>query len=99
MQREAKEVREHASALIAPPQPLVASWSTGGSKPDKTLVVLPETGLEGALFGMLDTETDQQLRLHLQEAIMSLVLATSADWLSYWLALCKDVLASTSSGD
>lgn len=35
--------------------------------------ILPETGLEGALFHMLDSESDPKLRSHIQETILSLV--------------------------
>ena len=59
VQKEAKEVREHAQSLV--PQGLINSISKRASAP-----VLPESGLEGALLGMLDSETDLTLRQHIK---------------------------------
>ncbi|TKR87612.1 hypothetical protein L596_011984 [Steinernema carpocapsae] len=110
LQREAKEVRDHAQNLV--PQGMIISQkhlNTEGVKP-----VLPETGLEGALFGMLDTERDPKLRQHIHESLQFLVQATcatdglsansshsrtSGDSLNYWLSMCKDILASSSNAD
>ncbi|PIO74421.1 hypothetical protein TELCIR_03585, partial [Teladorsagia circumcincta] len=85
VQREAREVREHAQVLV--PQGVVDE----GKK-----LPLPDTGLEGALFDMLDVETDPTLRAHVQETIISLVQATCGDLLNQWLLLCKDILATSS---
>ncbi|MFH4982824.1 hypothetical protein AB6A40_009533 [Gnathostoma spinigerum] len=87
VQREAKEVHEHAQSLV--PQGIMGNVFQANKKP-----VLPETGLEGALLGMLDVETDQELRQHIKEALISLVQATSGELLNYWLSMCKDILAS-----
>ncbi|GMS80555.1 hypothetical protein PENTCL1PPCAC_2730, partial [Pristionchus entomophagus] len=84
VQREAREVREHAQALV--PQ---------GVLDEAKKLPLPETGLEGALFGMLDTETDRVLRAHIEETVISLVQATCGTHLAHWLALCKEVLATS----
>ncbi|KAJ1347297.1 hypothetical protein KIN20_002323 [Parelaphostrongylus tenuis] len=85
VQREAREVREHAQVLV--PQGIVDE----GKK-----LPLPDTGLEGALFDMLDVETDPMLRAHVQETIISLVQATCGELLNQWLLLCKDILATSS---
>ncbi|WKY11159.1 hypothetical protein Q1695_003033 [Nippostrongylus brasiliensis] len=85
VQREAREVREHAQVLV--PQGVVDE----GKK-----LPLPDTGLEGALFDMLDVETDPTLRAHVQETIISLVQATCGELLNQWLLLCKDILATSS---
>lgn len=85
VQREAREVREHAQVLV--PQGVVDE----GKK-----LPLPDTGLEGALFDMLDVETDPTLRSHVQETIISLVQATCGELLNQWLLLCKDILATSS---
>ncbi|VDM62668.1 unnamed protein product [Angiostrongylus costaricensis] len=85
VQREAREVREHAQVLV--PQGIVDE----GKK-----LPLPDTGLEGALFDMLDVETDPVLRAHVQETIISLVQATCGELLNQWLLLCKDILATSS---
>uniref|UniRef100_A0A914XTE3 HEAT repeat-containing protein 5B n=1 Tax=Plectus sambesii TaxID=2011161 RepID=A0A914XTE3_9BILA len=88
LQREAKEVREHAQSLV--PQGMLPADQRKDAP-------LPESGLEGAFFAMLDTETDKELRQHIKEALTSLVQATASDLLSYWLTLCKDILGSTSA--
>lgn len=90
LQREAREVREHAQSLV--PQGMLPADQRKDAP-------LPETGLEGALFALLDTETDKELRQHIKEALTSLVQATASDLLSYWLTLCKDILGSTSAGE
>ncbi|GMR59554.1 hypothetical protein PMAYCL1PPCAC_29749 [Pristionchus mayeri] len=84
VQREAREVREHAQTLV--PQ---------GVLDEAKKLPLPETGLEGALFGMLDAETDPVLRAHVEETVISLVQATCGTHLAHWLALCKEVLATS----
>ena len=59
VQKEAKEVREHAQTLV--PQGMINTISRNSSD-----AVLPETGLEGALLSMLDVETDSTLRQHIK---------------------------------
>uniref|UniRef100_A0AC34Q6C8 HEAT repeat-containing protein 5B n=1 Tax=Panagrolaimus sp. JU765 TaxID=591449 RepID=A0AC34Q6C8_9BILA len=86
LQREVKEVREHAQALIP-------VGMMNHSKIEQC--PLPETGLEGALFEMLDVETDKELRQHIKESLNFLVQATSGELLSHWLSMCKDILASS----
>jgi hypothetical protein len=54
LQREAKQVHELANNLIIP----LALMPKPGKK---RLVLLPDTGLEGALFDMLDLEFDDQI--------------------------------------
>ena len=56
LQREAKEVREHAQTLV--PQSIMLDRGKDA--------ILTETGLEGALFAMLDVETDTLLRQHIK---------------------------------
>ena len=48
-QREAREVCEHALVLV------------NEMKDGKDKAIITETGLEGALFSLLDTEGDRQL--------------------------------------
>lgn len=55
VQREAKEVREHAQTLV--PQGIMNSMGRNNVESR-----LPETGLEGALLAMLDVETDIKLK-------------------------------------
>lgn len=100
LQREAKEVREHAQNLV--PAGLMDKEKNKESP-------LPETGIEGALFELLDTETDKEMRTYIkvvqsvfqptddriQESLLFLVQATSGDYLNFWLTMCKDILASS----
>jgi hypothetical protein len=89
LQREAREVRDHALSLV--PQ--------GMCNEKKDEKCLPETGLEGALFAMLDVESDPGIRTHIKESIVSLVQATIGDSLTSWLALVKEILAASGPGD
>lgn len=59
LQREAKEVREHA-------QSFVPSGIMDQRKRNPMEHPLPETGLEGALFELLDIETDDEIRLYIK---------------------------------
>ncbi|CAI5452193.1 unnamed protein product [Caenorhabditis angaria] len=86
VQQESKEVRNHAQVLV--PQGVVDS--------SKKKFTLPENGLEGALFGMLDYEVNREIRQHIQETLISLVQGTSGELLNNWLMLCKEILATTS---
>ncbi|KAI6188999.1 HEAT repeat-containing protein 5B [Aphelenchoides besseyi] len=88
LQREAKEVREHAQKL-APVG--IFDRSMLRERP------LPETGLEGALFELLDLETDVELRQNINECLLFLVQATSDEMLNVWLSMCKDILASSTN--
>ncbi|CAG9536111.1 unnamed protein product [Cercopithifilaria johnstoni] len=92
VQREAKEVREHAQTLV--PQGIMNNMGR-----NNVAASLPETGLEGALLAMLDIETDIELKQDIKETLISLVQATSRDFLSCWLSLCKDILASSVGAD
>ena len=53
------------------------------------------TGLEGALFSMLDAESDRKLCSDVQDTLVSVLQALAADHLTRWLALIKDVLQAT----
>lgn len=59
VQREAKEVREHAQTLV--PQGIMNNMGRSNAESG-----LPETGLEGALLAMLDVETDVKLKLDIK---------------------------------
>jgi len=73
---------------------------------DDALVVIPpgaglnitETGLEGALFGMLDRETDRKLCADIHDTLGHMLSSLAVEKLSHWLKLCKDVLAATTGG-
>ncbi|KAG5899474.1 hypothetical protein JTB14_015325 [Gonioctena quinquepunctata] len=82
VQREAKEVCEHAMNL--------ASESREHNNVEG--LTITETGLPGVFFSMLDTETDAGLIKDIHDTIISMLQVLAADNLSQWLGLCKDVL-------
>uniref|UniRef100_A0A5S6QXJ1 HEAT repeat-containing protein 5B n=1 Tax=Trichuris muris TaxID=70415 RepID=A0A5S6QXJ1_TRIMR len=85
VQREAREVHHHAQTLI--PEGLNATRYS----------VLPETGLEGALFAALDVEDDSAAITDLKEILINLVQTLGSENLSLWLDLCKEIIASADS--
>uniref|UniRef100_UPI00398F8C3B HEAT repeat-containing protein 5A isoform X3 n=1 Tax=Pristiophorus japonicus TaxID=55135 RepID=UPI00398F8C3B len=84
-QREAAEVLEYAMAL--------AKESNKGSC--KLDVNISETGLEGALFSLLDRESDQRLCQDIRETLSHILSSMAVEKLSHWLKLCKDVLSAS----
>ncbi|KAJ7990914.1 hypothetical protein DPEC_G00291830 [Dallia pectoralis] len=86
-QKEALEVSEHAVALVKEVP-----------RRDNTLldVTIKEVGLEGALFSLLDRESDPRLRQDIQETLVHMMTSISTGKLSHWLKLCKDVLSASS---
>lgn len=82
--REAGEVSEQALTLA------VSEGKEG--QPDSFIT---ETGLEGSLFGMMDTETDGKLISDVQDTIDSLLQALATRNLTRWLKLLKDVLSAS----
>lgn len=76
-QREAKEVCEHALTLTTE---------------DASGIVITDTGLPGLLFGMLDTETDDEMIKNIHDTLNSMLQMLASDNLTQWLALCKNVL-------
>lgn len=85
VQREAREVCEHASAYVAGSTKILSFFN--GS----------EQGLPAALYFLLDCETDPMLQRHLRDTLTSLLTYLGEQLLSSWLTLFKDVLAA--SGD
>ena len=63
LQQESKEVREHIKPLV--PSGLIEMRELDKMEGKKRLC-LPETGLEGALFEMLDTEVDREMRQYIK---------------------------------
>uniref|UniRef100_A0AC35TKS7 DUF3730 domain-containing protein n=1 Tax=Rhabditophanes sp. KR3021 TaxID=114890 RepID=A0AC35TKS7_9BILA len=88
LQREAVEVREHANSLV--PQSIMEQQHLERDK-----YVLPETGLEGALFELLDMEVDNDIISNIKECLIFLVQATGGDCLNFWILMIKDILAPT----
>ncbi|NXO93278.1 HTR5A protein, partial [Certhia brachydactyla] len=84
VQREAAEVSEYAVALVKE------------SKEDFTPDVnIREIGLEGALLGLLDKELDSRLCQDIKETLTHMLTSMAVEKLSFWLKLCKDVLAAS----
>ncbi|CAD5231280.1 unnamed protein product [Bursaphelenchus xylophilus] len=88
LQREAKEVRERAQSLV--PAGIIEHSKLKESP-------LPDTGLEGALFDLLDIESDPEQRENIMECVLFLVQHSASEMLQFWLQMCKDILASSSS--
>ncbi|XP_066200248.1 HEAT repeat-containing protein 5A isoform X2 [Saccopteryx leptura] len=84
VQREAAEVSEHAVML--------AKESKQELTPDANI---REVGLEGALLALLDKETDQRLCQDIRETLIHMLTSMAVEKLSFWLKLCKDVLAAS----
>jgi len=103
VQREAAEVSEHALSLasaVSPDRPLSLATSAAGGGNVTTGVQrrggITDTGLEGALFGLLDRDTDRQLCCNVQDTLVSLLQALAANNLTRWIMLIKDVLQASS---
>uniref|UniRef100_A0A1I8B3B7 HEAT repeat-containing protein 5B n=1 Tax=Meloidogyne hapla TaxID=6305 RepID=A0A1I8B3B7_MELHA len=97
LQRESHEVREHAKPLMSSGLLIEndldeRKWGKGSNS---RVFVLPEYGLEGALFQIMDTETDPELREHIKQSILFLLQTTSSELLGFWLLLCKEILGSS----
>ncbi|KAJ7407842.1 hypothetical protein BTVI_61674 [Pitangus sulphuratus] len=84
VQREAAEVSEYAVASV--------KESREDFTPD---VNIREIGLEGALLGLLDKELDQRLCQDIKETLTHMLTSMAVEKLSFWLKLCKDVLAAS----
>uniref|UniRef100_A0A674A255 HEAT repeat-containing protein 5A n=1 Tax=Salmo trutta TaxID=8032 RepID=A0A674A255_SALTR len=87
-QKEALEVSEHAVALPHCDQCLLSS----------TDVTIKEVGLEGALFSLLDRESDPRLCQDIQETLVHMMSSIATGKLAHWLKLCKDVLSASAGG-
>lgn len=81
MTREAGEVSDQALTLA------------GDESNDDAIVT--ETGLEGLLFGMMDTETDGKLISDVQDTLISLLQSLATQNLTRWLLLLKGVLSAS----
>nr|XP_028577095.1 HEAT repeat-containing protein 5A isoform X1 [Podarcis muralis] len=84
VQREAAEVSEHAVALAKDSR---EDFSPG--------INIREVGLEGALLSLLDKELDPKLCQDIRETLSHMLISMGVEKLSFWLKLCKDVLAAS----
>uniref|UniRef100_A0A8C7TDC9 HEAT repeat-containing protein 5A n=1 Tax=Oncorhynchus mykiss TaxID=8022 RepID=A0A8C7TDC9_ONCMY len=85
-QKEALEVSEHAVALV---KELPRRDNTHLD------VTIKEVGLEGALFSLLDRESDPRLCQDIQETLVHMMSSIATGKLAHWLKLCKDVLSAS----
>ncbi|XP_049994758.1 HEAT repeat-containing protein 5A isoform X4 [Alexandromys fortis] len=83
VQREAVEVSEHAVLLARDSGDLAADAD------------IKEVGLEGALLALLDKETDKSLCQDIRETLHHMLTSMAVEKLSFWLKLCRDVLAAS----
>ncbi|CAO2586259.1 HEAT repeat-containing protein 5A [Lemmus lemmus] len=90
VQREAVEVSEHAVLLARDSRDLAAGDSYANIK---------EVGLEGALLALLDKETDKSLCQDIRETLHHMLTSMAVEKLSFWLNLCRDVLAASADED
>uniref|UniRef100_A0A8C3DVH7 HEAT repeat-containing protein 5A n=1 Tax=Corvus moneduloides TaxID=1196302 RepID=A0A8C3DVH7_CORMO len=94
VQREAAEVSEYAVALVKESKedftPVLSSQTLFLAD-----VNIREIGLEGALLGLLDKELDPRLCQDIKETLTHMLTSMAVEKLSFWLKLCKDVLAAS----
>ncbi|XP_077675129.1 HEAT repeat-containing protein 5A isoform X3 [Eretmochelys imbricata] len=84
VQREAAEVSEHAVTFVK------------DCREDFTPEInIREVGLEGALLSLLDKELDERLCQDIKETLSHMLTSVAVEKLSFWLKLCKDVLAAS----
>ncbi|XP_074651872.1 HEAT repeat-containing protein 5B-like [Tubulanus polymorphus] len=89
-QREAKEVSEHALMLATDPKDAPKDQASLGR------IVITELGLEGALFQLLDLETDNQLCSNVRDTLISMLQSMATTNLKRWLCLLREVLSASS---
>lgn len=94
-QREAREVHQHAQILI--PKGITKPMGPLASGKKQNDGTLPDTGIEGGLFNILDVESDPDVISNTRETLLSLAQCLGAENLSQWLSLCKDILSATST--
>lgn len=61
-------------------------------------MTIKEVGLEGALFSLLDRESDPRLCQDIQETLVHMMSSIATGKLAHWLKLCKDVLSASAGG-
>uniref|UniRef100_A0A8C2GMI6 HEAT repeat-containing protein 5A n=1 Tax=Cyprinus carpio TaxID=7962 RepID=A0A8C2GMI6_CYPCA len=84
-QREEVEVSEHAVALV----------KELPRRDNTQLGLILDVGLEGALFSLLDRESDPCLCRDIQETLVHMMSSAAESNLAHWLKLCKDVLSAS----
>uniref|UniRef100_A0A452TXU8 HEAT repeat-containing protein 5A n=1 Tax=Ursus maritimus TaxID=29073 RepID=A0A452TXU8_URSMA len=99
VQREAAEVSEHAVMLAKDSRDECKPFAKPSESRSSIFFLsdanIREVGLEGALLTLLDKETDQKLCHDIKETLNHMLTSMAVDKLSFWLKLCKDVLAAS----
>ena len=85
-QREAWEVCHHVLTMASDDAKLMDS--EGNS------ITVPESGLPGLLFSLLDCENDPILVSHAQHTLLFTLHALAPTHLRMWLTLCREVLTN-----
>ena len=106
VQREAREVSDYALSLASPStggkdKYSVNSKTSSNSKSGTnggTGSLLENHGIEGALFSLLDKESDKQHVSNIQDTLVSMLQALAASTLTRWLTMLKEIL-QTSAGN
>ncbi|XP_052275904.1 HEAT repeat-containing protein 5B-like isoform X2 [Dreissena polymorpha] len=83
--REAKEVRDHALALA------------GDEVGKEGKYGITESGIEGRLFAMCDTEVDGKMISDIQDTLVGMLQTLATKDLTRWLNLLREILSSTDS--
>uniref|UniRef100_A0A672TUW0 HEAT repeat-containing protein 5A n=1 Tax=Strigops habroptila TaxID=2489341 RepID=A0A672TUW0_STRHB len=95
VQREAAEVSEYAVALVKENREDFTPGNVLKCPGFSSDVNIREIGLEGALLSLLDKELDQRLCQDIKETLTHMLTSMAVGKLSFWLKLCKDVLAAS----
>ena len=53
------------------------------------------SGLEGAVFSLLDRESDRKIQADAKDLLSHIVQAVALDNLGFWVQICKSVLAAS----
>ncbi|ESO02529.1 hypothetical protein HELRODRAFT_155831 [Helobdella robusta] len=113
VQREAREVSEHANQMRAESNtnnPGARTQLASRSRANKVFAPSPisshdhthaldvaEVGLEAALFSLMDRDHDEKLKSDAKDVVISLLQTLVSDNLAGWLGLVKDVLQSSAT--
>ena len=81
--REAKEVSDHALSLAADEATKDEKYGIG------------DTGMEGRLFALCDTEVDGKMISDIQDTLVSLLQTLATKDLSRWLSLLREILSAS----
>ena len=84
------QVSDHALHLASE-----GDMSVGREKEREGRYGITESGLEGRLFALCDTETDGKLTSDIQDTLVSLLQTLATHDLTRWLNLLREILSSS----